>query len=748
MKKFSLFILVSLFLGALFTSFSYVTEASASSPETFYYKCLVLVPDNESWLSALQPFVEWKTREGLQYFSDFPANCVPVKVTNLTEISNSYGSANASSIRNYIKDFWEANSYSGHTSTLKYVLLVGDVKHIPSYLYNNTVNGDYCTYATDQYYADFYYPDLDEYIDPTVNKTDWRAEVYVGRFPVNNPEELTNVVNKTVTYEMYANGLQQSLPGWERRILFLGAILNNGHTVDSTVAWKDGAFVAECIKQNVTDWWMGSPNPTALYDTNDNTTIWPPEYQYLNDLHNLTYTNVIDQINNVGFSAVLSVSHGSLDSLLGMKSGSPGSWNMPFFNSASVSSLNNSYVLPFWFAEACNTGAFQADLWKSGEKCLGEELLLADPSSVGGVVGYIGSSNASWHTLYLDAPQNSPEVLETLSDRLANLTFYELYSVSSPISYSPSKWTLGAALFEAKRLYNETSWDTLPPSTEIPAEIHMATCLGFNLLGDPSLQIWPEAPLNASSFYNVTSPTTVSAGAKFTVHVELAASIAEGSYPPLGLREGAKVCVSGIDDNGTVWCSVNLTDVNGNATFTAPAHPGIYNLTVTDHPYLMPYLSQILVVLPDHDVAIENVTASETVIEQGLSLTVNVTAGNHGGYTETFNVTLYANDTFIDAQNVTLGAQELTAIVFLWNTTSAVLGNYTIKVEAAQVVNETDTLDNTFILSYVINVIPEFPETSTILLITFFSSALLLALKKRKRKQAHTGFSEVKKECV
>lgn len=741
MKKFVLLILIPLFLGPLFSSFLCVTEVSASNSETFYYKYLIIVPDNESWFSTLQPFVEWKTREGLQYFSGFPANCIPVKVTNLTEISNSYGSANASSIRNYIKDFWEANSYAEHTSTLKYVLLVGDVKHIPSYLYNTTVNGDYCTYATDQYYADFYYPALDEYIDPTVNKTDWRAEVYVGRFPVNNPEELANVVNKTVTYEMYANGLQQNLPGWERRILFLGAILNNGHTVDSTVAWKDGAFVAECINQNVTDWWMDLPDPTTLYDTNDNTTIWPSEYQYLNYLHNLTYTNVINQISNIGFSAVLSVSHGNLNSLSGMKSGSPGSWNMPFFNSASVSSLNNSYILPFWFAEACNTGAFQADLWRSGEKCLGEELLLVDPSSVGGVVGYIGSSNASWYTLNLEAPQNSPGVLETLSDRLANLTFYELYSVSSPLDYSPSKWTLGAALFEAKRLYNETSWDTLPPGTEVPAEIHMATCLGFNLLGDPSLQIWPETPLDATSFYNVSSPTTVRAGANFAVHVEVEAFFAGGSYPPLGPREDAKVCISGTHDDGTVWCSVNLTDVNGNATFTAPVQPGIYNLTVTDHPYLMPYLSQILVVVPDHDVAIENVTVSETVVEQGFSLMVNVTAENYGGYSETFNVTLYANDTLVDAQNITLAVQESTTIIFLWNTTSAVLGNYTIKAEATQVVNETDTLNNTYILSYVINVIPEFPKTSILLLVTFSSSALLLALKKRKRKRTSTSFS-------
>jgi len=48
---------------------------------------------------------------------------------------------------------------------------------------------------------------------------------------------------------------------------------------------------------------------------------------------------------------------------------------------------------------------------------------------------------------------------------------------------------------------------------------------------------------------------------------------------------------------------------------------------------------------PVHDVAITNVAPSRTVVDQGYSLNINVTAANQGDYTETFNVTTYCNKT-------------------------------------------------------------------------------------------------------
>jgi len=704
---------------------------TASSPKTFY-KYLIIAPNNASWINALKPFTSWKTREGLQFYGDYPANCVPVKLTNLTEISDAYGSANASCIRKYIINFWNTNAYGTKLSTLKYVLIVGDVKHVPSYLYNVTIQGNDLTYATDQYYADFYYPAIDQYMNPAVDKTDWNSEVYVGRFPVNNAEELRNVVNKTVTYEVYTDALQHASPGWQRRMLFLGAVMDNGYFSGLSPIWKDGAYSAELIRQNCSDWWMGSsgpiPSPTTLYETNNNPALWSSEYSYLNNLHNLTAANVVDQLNNVGYSAVLSISHGNLQSLQGQKPNQPNNWSPPFFSNSDVYSLRNNYTLPFWFMDACNAGAFQSDLWKNGRRCLGEELLLADPNGHGGVVGFIGSSNLSWYEYYLGAPQNRPQLLSTLSDRFANLTFCELYSGSSSTAYVSSKWGLGRALFEAKRIYNETSW-----TTGVPEEMHMATCLGFNLLGDPSLQIWSESPHDASSWYSISTPSTVRANERFTVNVNVTTNPLGGSYLGRGPREGAKVCISKTNGNGSVWCNTNLTNSGGVASFTAPAQPGIYNVTITDHPYLIPYLSQIQVLPTVHDVAVTNITTAEATVGQDLLVRINATVQNLGGYDEAFNVTVYANQTKIQTQSTTLTSQATEVLSFLWNTSSFALGTYAIKAEADQVPLEDNTSNNVLTTSYTLSAIPELPHVSVFPLLIFSTTIMMLALKKRKR---------------
>jgi hypothetical protein len=44
---------------------------------------------------------------------------------------------------------------------------------------------------------------------------------------------------------------------------------------------------------------------------------------------------------------------------------------------------------------------------------------------------------------------------------------------------------------------------------------------------------------------------------------------------------------------------------------------------------------------PKHDVAVISVTPSKTVVGQGYSLSISITAENQGDYTETFNVTVY-----------------------------------------------------------------------------------------------------------
>jgi hypothetical protein len=95
------------------------------------------------------------------------------------------------------------------------------------------------------------------------------------------------------------------------------------------------------------------------------------------------------------------------------------------------------------------------------------------------------------------------------------------------------------------------------------------------------------------------------------------------------------------------------------------------------------------------DIALSNITLSETIVGQGYSVPVNVTVQNQGDYNGPFNVTLYANTTAIDTfTNITLTSGSSRDITFSWNTTGFAYGNYTINGYAEPVLNETDTSDN------------------------------------------------------
>jgi hypothetical protein len=106
-----------------------------------------------------------------------------------------------------------------------------------------------------------------------------------------------------------------------------------------------------------------------------------------------------------------------------------------------------------------------------------------------------------------------------------------------------------------------------------------------------------------------------------------------------------------------------------------------------------------------HDLAVINVTPSKTIIGQGQNLNINVTVANQGNYTETFDLTTYANTTVIQTKTVTLENNTSAIIVFTWNITGFAIGNYIISAYAEPVPGETDVDDNLYI-GGIIQVIP------------------------------------------
>lgn len=106
--------------------------------------------------------------------------------------------------------------------------------------------------------------------------------------------------------------------------------------------------------------------------------------------------------------------------------------------------------------------------------------------------------------------------------------------------------------------------------------------------------------------------------------------------------------------------------------------------------------AHVVLIPGNHDIAVENITISRSVVGQNFTLLINTTIENQGGFTEIFNVTVYRNNTIITQTEVTLTSGNHTVITFSWNTTGVAKGNYNLSVYAWPVLGETDLADNRF----------------------------------------------------
>jgi len=100
-------------------------------------------------------------------------------------------------------------------------------------------------------------------------------------------------------------------------------------------------------------------------------------------------------------------------------------------------------------------------------------------------------------------------------------------------------------------------------------------------------------------------------------------------------------------------------------------------------------------VKPIHDVAVISVVAPTTMVVIGqLVSNINVIIANEGNFTETFDVTVYANTTLIGTRTgnaLTSGYR--TTLKFDWDTTDLIEGNCTITAEAI-LIGDADLTDN------------------------------------------------------
>jgi KaiC/GvpD/RAD55 family RecA-like ATPase len=145
------------------------------------------------------------------------------------------------------------------------------------------------------------------------------------------------------------------------------------------------------------------------------------------------------------------------------------------------------------------------------------------------------------------------------------------------------------------------------------------------------------------------------------------------------------------DENITTTSESTITHVysqsaNFNVTLTVIDNDGQSTLTWQ------------LVSVHIHNVAVVNVTVSQTEVYIGGTITINVTVKNKGTLAESFNVSVFRNSTEIATQQVLdlpSGAERV--LVFYWNTVSVPdAAKFLIHARANAVPYESDTTDNDY----------------------------------------------------
>jgi hypothetical protein len=140
---------------------------SASRDTIASYPLSYLIISDPMFQSQLQPFIQWKTKQGYK---------VTTAYTNDPQVG-----ATTTAIKNFIQGKY--NNPPAGEQPPSFVLLVGDIQQIPAW------NGTSGSHVTDLYYFDY--------------TNDLFPEIYYGRFSAQNPSQLQPQIDKTLQYEQY-----------------------------------------------------------------------------------------------------------------------------------------------------------------------------------------------------------------------------------------------------------------------------------------------------------------------------------------------------------------------------------------------------------------------------------------------------------------------------------------------------------------------------------------------------------------
>ncbi|MFX1320842.1 MAG: C25 family cysteine peptidase [Promethearchaeota archaeon] len=471
-KKLTIFLIIILF-SIIPTSISYSKSSIDISFSPYLNNSVLnsnvdyLIITTNDFKDALEPLAIWKTQKGLV-----------TKIETVQSIYTNYSGRNSEErIKNCII------SYHNNNNT-KWVLLAGDNNHIPSLL---VISDDNYPYDGDFVSCDSFYTDLnnnwdlndDGYWGDRHNDTfDYEPEVYVGRLPANDKNEMLNLVQKLLYYE------KNPLVGnWMTHAVYASAILafnqdwnNGGESLDFGEC--DGNRFLNFLNNHLPESWSS----TILALT---TGIKTSDYPYDLSSNYVNFKSVIENGCGIGTFNF----HGSKTGLHYEE------WTVdydedglfdytddPYFGDGEAIDdsvwryLTDTYYFPvdseeskfgLFFILSCYTGTFDYE-----EDCLAEYFLKNT------AIGCIASSQVTWGEDQWWERENGGWYSEGIAFRF----WEQLFQNNQP----------GKALALAKEDYMVDRIDSGVPA-DFP-EWEDKALKQYNLLGDPEVPIWLDLP--------------------------------------------------------------------------------------------------------------------------------------------------------------------------------------------------------------------------------------------------------------
>jgi len=376
---------------------------------------MVIITDT-AFRKQLIPFFKWKTQKGY----------------NLTILYKGTGLAGTTYAQ--LKDTL-TNIYKNSTTedpAPEYLLIIGDVNRIP--------RSDETTNISDMYYGEF------------DGNGDYIPDMFIGRLPVADTNELKSVVNKIIQYEKFE--FADTNKFYSRALVTAGNDAGYATNMNGQVNYAIGNY-------------LKSSN-----NIDENHFFYPQS-------SDATVEDSIKKLFKKGISFINYTGHGEA---LG--------WLDPTIKSKDVDSLKNKNMYPFIISNACRTSQY------SSSTSFGNRMVLSKEK---GAIGFIGCSNDSYwdEDFYWAVGAGSVSSDPTYQD--TGLGAYD--RLFHTMGESPSNWyfTMGQVNYAGNL--------SVSASTSPRKKYYWET---YNLVGDPSV-----IPiLGKPSSFNISLPDTLPNGIK------------------------------------------------------------------------------------------------------------------------------------------------------------------------------------------------------------------------------------------